>query len=384
MALQRPTGIRRQIGISLGVVAVLSVTGFVMTRKAASQPHEAAAPTLADAVAISHRGVEIASIEAAKVLKEILSSDIHATGQVLYSTDETVKISPRLTGRVKEVFVKVGDHVVAGQQLALLDSVDAATAQTTARQNENKLRLAGLTLERNERLYRLGTPEVTSAQSALDQARAGVITVRDSLDRTKQQAAIGGFTQPPVEAAQNSVITAKTAFVQAQSDLAQAQRDRDRKAKLVEIGVSATADLEAADNVLEKARTAVQSDRESVKLAEQALDREQKAYKTNLYAEQQVRTAEASYRQAVLLENAAARSVRLARAAILSTLQQAQSDLQTARTDVQNSRRVLELLGHPGVDPHQRKLGAVRFRVFGGAKRAGLDEIQKRVGSRRG
>ena len=67
---------------------------------------------------------------------------VRATGQVNFNADQTVKISPRLPGRIESVFVKVGDPVAAGQTLAILDSVDAANALANARQTENKLRMA--------------------------------------------------------------------------------------------------------------------------------------------------------------------------------------------------------------------------------------------------
>ena len=347
MSTDRRTSVKRQITMSIGIVAALGGAGFALTRRAGSQQHDTVPPSLEEAVSVSHSGERIANIEIAKVVEETLSAEIHATGQVLYPADQTVKISPRMQGRIKDVFVRVGDHVTMGQTLAILESVDAAAAQTAARQSDNRLRLSRLTLARSERLYRLGTPEVTSAQASLDQARSAAIAAQETLERTRQQAAIGAFTQPPVENAQNSVIVAKGALMQAQSDLAQAQRDRDRKLKLVEIGVAARSDLESAENVLDKVRTAVQSDQESLKLSQQALAREQKAFQSNLYSEQQIRAAEATYRQALLQQSATERALLLARAAILSGLQQARSDCQAAQTDAESARRVLGLLGNP-------------------------------------
>lgn len=347
MSMNRTKNMRYQLGLSGAILAVIGGAAFLLTRGARSQSRDAAPPSLTDAVAISHQGEQYAAIELQKVRAETLSGEIQAAGQICYPSDTTVKVSPRLAGRIRSVLVKVGDHVAAGQILATLDSVDAAAAQTTARQSENRLRLAKQTLERNERLYRLGTPEVTAALAALDQAHAATTAARDALDRIRQQAAIGGFAQPPLEAAQNSLIAARTALVQAQSDLAQAQRDRDRKAKLVEIGVAARSDLEAAENVLEKARIAATSDAESLHLAEQALEREQKAQRSNLYSEQQVRAAEAAWRQASLQETASERALRLAKAAILANLQQARSDYEAAANDAANAQHVLEMLGHP-------------------------------------
>ncbi|HLK58366.1 MAG TPA: efflux RND transporter periplasmic adaptor subunit [Chthonomonadaceae bacterium] len=344
---QPNTPLRRQILTSLGVVLVLSVIGFFLIRQARSETHTDAAPAATDTVEVSEAGQDITRIYLSPVREEAIESNLKATGLISYPADNTVKISPRLQGRIQQVFVRVGDHVNKGDTLAILDSVDAASAITTARQAENKLRLAENNLHREERLYQLGTPDVTQAQANLDQTKARTQATADALARTREQARIGGFTEKPLEDAKTAEVGANSDLAQAQSDLAQAQRDRDRKAKLVDIGVAAKSDLEAAENVLEKAKVAVQSDQEKLALAKQAVEREQKAFKTNLYADQQVRSAESDARQAQLQAAAAETALRLAKAAVLRDLEQAKSDYQSAQVDAENARRVLQLLGMP-------------------------------------
>ena len=347
--MSQSSSIAKQIPLTVGIVAALAVGGFLLTRRAKSDAPEAAPPKT-DVVAVSDSGKQAVNIETAVVQNVSLSGAIHATGQVLFPADTSVKISPRLAGRVRKVYVHVGDRVAPGQTLAVMDSVDAASAQTLARSTNVALEQARENLARTRRLYNLGTPDVTAAQASLDQAKAAAIAAKESLARTKRQAEIGGFTQAPLETAQNAVIAARGALVQAQSDLAQAQRDHDRKAKLVEIGVAAKSDLESAQNVLEKAQSAVASDSESVKLSEQALAREQKAFQSNLYSDQQVRAAESAYRQAQLQQDAADRALRLAKTQILRDLRQTQSDYRTAQFNAEDSRNKLILLGQPGSD----------------------------------
>ena len=348
--MSEKTALPRQILTSLGIVAVLVGIGFVLNRQGRSETRAAAPAASTESVVVSGIGQKVVQIETAPVQAETLATDLHATGQILFSSDQTVKISPRLTGRVRQVFVRVGDHVTVGQTLALLDSVDAAAAQNTARQNANKLRLSTSTLERTERLFRLGTPDVTSAQANLDQAKARVEFTKSALERVQEQARIGGFTEKPVEDAQTAVVAARSDLAQAQADQAQAQRDRDRKAKLVEIGVAARSDLEAADNALDKARVTVKADQEKFALVQTALDRERKAFKTNFYADQQIRSAQSDARQAQLQQEAAETALRIAKTTVLRDLQQARSDYQAAKADAENAQHVLTLLGQPGAD----------------------------------
>jgi RND family efflux transporter MFP subunit len=343
-----PTGLSRQVGISAAILAVLAVGWVALTRSHAPAAAPETATRPGAAVSVPAGAQRVLQIETAPVRAEAVGGVVQATGLVSFPADQTVKISPRLQGRIDQVLVHAGDRVAAGQTLAILDSVDAANAQAAARQAENKLRLARANRERQERLYRLGTSDVTQAQASLDQAKAHAQFTREALQRTREQARIGGFTQKPLEDARQVVVGAEADLAQAQADLAQAQRDRDRAARLVEIGVAARRDQEAAENGVQKAQVTVQADQEKVRLANQALEREQKAFRTNLYADQQVRAAESDDRQAVLQQDAAERALRLARAQVRRDLQQARSDEQAAQVDFENARRVLELYGRPG------------------------------------
>jgi RND family efflux transporter MFP subunit len=321
----------------------------VKARSAGAHAPTPPAPT-ADIVPVSAEGKAMIDIQMTTVHRQTLQESIHTTGQVLYSPDLTVKISPRLQGRVRQVLVRVGDSVTKGETLALLDSVDAATARTTDRQNQNALRQARINLDRTERLLDLGTPEVTQAQATLNQAQTNVRSTKDVLDKVKQQAQIGGFTQKPVEDAKNALVAAKSAQAQAQADLILAQKDYNRKVELVQIGVAARADLDASTDTLDKTKINVAACQETVRLAEEALEREQKALKSNLYADQQVNQAQFNYDQARLQERAAERALLLAKAAIRSTLEQARTDYQTAVLNAENSRQALSLLGQPADD----------------------------------
>ena len=345
----KKTSLGRQVLISLVVVAVIVGLGMFVTRP----PKEAAAaspPAASDMVIVTSAGQKAVKIETAPVRRQTVAADLQASGLISYPADQTVKISPRVAGRVRQVYVKVGERVTAGETLAILESIDAATALATVRQNENKLKLTKSILDRQECLYRQGTSDVTAAQAALEQAKALTLAKKDVLARLKEQAEIGGFTQKPVEDARIAVVTAKSTLAQGQSDLAQAQRDNTRKTKLVSIGISSKSDLEQSTNVLEKAQVAVEADKEALTLAQQQLDRELKAFKTNLYADQALRTGQSDYDQAVLQQSAAEKTVRLAKTSILRDLEQARSDYQGAKTDVENSRIGLGLLGNPNPD----------------------------------
>jgi cobalt-zinc-cadmium efflux system membrane fusion protein len=343
----RAASFSRQLGLSAVIVAVLALAWLALTRPATSGPHSAAPAASSDSMTVPAAARQALQIQTSTVRAAAVEGIVEATGEVLFNADQTVKISPRLQGRIDQVLVRVGDRVAAGQTLALLDSVEAANALANARQTENKLRLAKANLDRQERLYRLGTADVTQAIANLDQAQARAQFTREVLQRTREQARIGGFTQKPLEDARQAVVGANADLAQAQADLALAQRQHDRTARLFDAGVSAKQELEAADNAVRKAQVSAQADQDKLSLAQQALEREQKAYRSNLYADQQVRSAASDYRQAQLQQEAAAKALSLARAAVRRDLLQARSDYQAAQEDAASAQKLLGLYGRP-------------------------------------
>src|SRR5579871_2609689 len=100
----------RQLVISLGIVVVFVVIAFTLTRHSKSDEATAAPTHSGDTVEVSPAGQNVVQIQTAPVRIGTLSRDLQATGLVSYPADQTVKISPRLQGRVREVLVKVGDH----------------------------------------------------------------------------------------------------------------------------------------------------------------------------------------------------------------------------------------------------------------------------------
>ena len=203
---------------------------------------------------------------------DVFEGTVHATGQVSFPLDQTVHISPRLQGRIRSVFAQIGARGSKGQALAIMDSVDAASAQSNAVQAENKLRLAKSTLEREQRNGAARDIGRHPGGGQLDQAHARTEFTKDALSKIREQANFGGFTQKPLSYAQNDSVSAKADLASAEADLAVAERERSRTAKLVEIGVAAKRDLEAAENDEQKDRVAVEADKEKVKNFQQSAD----------------------------------------------------------------------------------------------------------------
>jgi cobalt-zinc-cadmium efflux system membrane fusion protein len=342
--------VARQVPATVVVMAVLALMGFLLSRQAKSEQVHQPAAANPNVVTATAEGKDAAEIRTGVAALESMDANIKTTGLVSYPTDSSVKIAPRVTGRVGQVFVKLGDRVTAGQRLAILESADAASAQATYRTNQAALNQAKLDLERFRRLQRLGTPDVTAAQAAYNESVEAQKAAKTVLDLSKNQDKIGGFTQKPLEDATNGLISAQATLVQSRADLVLAQKDYNRKKQLLAVGVVAQTDMEQSQDTFDKTKAGVTAAEDALKLAQQAVTREQKAFSSNLYADQTVKQNEAAYVQALLQEAAAQKALQLAKAQVLRDLSAAETAYATAKYNFENAAQALALLGNPSMD----------------------------------
>jgi RND family efflux transporter MFP subunit len=120
-------------------------------------------------------------------------------------------LSFRVSGRVLARYIDVGDHVQAGEVLALLDpaeqqaDVDAATAAVMAA--ESQLRVANATFERQKALIASGF----TTRTVYDQAQEGLRTAEGVLEAAKAQLGTSkdALTYTALRAEAAGVITAR-------------------------------------------------------------------------------------------------------------------------------------------------------------------------------
>jgi membrane fusion protein, heavy metal efflux system len=99
---------------------------------------------------------------------EILSGSITAPGVVEADPARTAAVLPALSGRVRSLDVALGDQVLAGQALAVIDSPDLAQAYDDDEKAAATLQLTTKNLERQEGQHKIGA----ASERDLDQARS--------------------------------------------------------------------------------------------------------------------------------------------------------------------------------------------------------------------
>ena len=203
-------------------------------------------------------------------------------------------VSAKLAGRIREITVREGDHVEAGQVLAVLDD-----AQIRAREQQSEAMV-----RQAEARVRLSQHQVTVLGEQLRQSEIGVGQARADAEGR-------------VNEAEGRLAAAEAQLAQAVAAHAQAKWERDAYTRLVQKGYVAEQDAMQKQYTEEAQAAVVSANRRQVEAARGA-----------------VTTAKAN------LDNPAIRSAQAA--AIQAQILQAQADIAASQADAERARAALD------------------------------------------
>jgi membrane fusion protein, heavy metal efflux system len=187
----------------VGVVTVLLgmglASGYALNRAADSKTAEGRNP-----LAIVHQGDRIVVPPGSELRSELVVKAVGVTDRprelVLPASVEadparTINILPPVTGRISELLVRLGDHVVKGQPLAVLDSGDLAQAYADHDKAEDEVKRTSRVLERARGLNRTGAgamKDLEQAESDYEEARVELTRAEARLKEIGVKAGKGG------------------------------------------------------------------------------------------------------------------------------------------------------------------------------------------------
>jgi multidrug efflux pump subunit AcrA (membrane-fusion protein) len=167
--------------------------------------------------------------------RAVVLSSVSATGNVEAPTD--VGVSFQQTGKVTAIFVKVGDRVAAGQQLAQIDDTQQAAALASAQMSlaSAQAQLAGLLRGETAEERAQDAAGLASAAQSVASAQLGVTHAQQSaaVNATKNQQQIDQ-AQTQVTDAQTSLSSAQAALERAESSMATLRSSYDPNASSTE------------------------------------------------------------------------------------------------------------------------------------------------------
>lgn len=182
--------------IVISVVLVAALAGVMVFRRGGASPAETSvAPGSAGPAAVA--GSRIGqrppmTVETAPTRRETVSEQILVVGNLI--GEATVEVVPKVSGRLQDVLVKLGDRVSRGQTVARVEDREIReqvrqaeasfqVAQATVRQREADLKFALTSLERSRSLF----ARQLVAKQALDDAEARHDAAEAQLDLSRAQ-----------------------------------------------------------------------------------------------------------------------------------------------------------------------------------------------------
>jgi RND family efflux transporter MFP subunit len=133
-------------------------------------------------VSCKKKDVKVETVELPKVkVQQAVERNVEQSYELTATVQPEVKnnISPSSPGRIREIFVKVGSHVVKGQKLVQMDAVNLSTTET---QIENMRRM----YKRTKELFAVGG----ASQQELDNAKLQVDVAENNLKNLTENTAL--------------------------------------------------------------------------------------------------------------------------------------------------------------------------------------------------
>jgi cobalt-zinc-cadmium efflux system membrane fusion protein len=109
---------------------------------------------------------------------------VAATATIAHNQDRVFQVTPRINGRVLELYVSVGSSVTKGQRLALLDSTTIGEIRSEFLKTKTLLELAKANYEREKSLFDqkiAAKKDVLTAEAEYRKAEAEVRSLEEKL-----------------------------------------------------------------------------------------------------------------------------------------------------------------------------------------------------------
>ena len=180
--------------------ALLLVSAAILSPASGALSEEQAA----NEVRLTDNQMKLIELKTTTAEAGMVGSDFIVNGEITANQDQALDILPRAAGIVREVKGRLGETVVAGATLAVIESGEAAGAETTYLAARSKAGLARAQAVREEGLWRKGISSQQDYQVARQSAEEAGIQLRAAerqlrllgLDPSDADATLGSATAP--------------------------------------------------------------------------------------------------------------------------------------------------------------------------------------------
>lgn len=292
--------------------AVLLVLGGCTAPSTVTAP-EPELPSASEGIVLSAEARKSAGIQVETVGERTLTDQLVVPGQVTVPSNARAVLTPPVPGRIVELRATIGQTVRKGDVLAVIQSADLADAASSIAEAERQ---------------EIQAEAVVKQQSnAVEIAENHLRTAESNLQRQRQFAKAGAFSQPSLTTARNELSEAQTEQSAAKSDLTGARTRLDRAERLNREGLISRAEYEQAKLDVQQAQIRLDRSVDRIRLAQETYDRESRLAGQGLLNAREIQAVEAEARAARLELDRARIEYRASRSALVG-----------ARRAVQNAR----------------------------------------------
>lgn len=237
-------------------------------------------------IQLSAEAAKIAGIVVEEALMMPIQGELTLPGVVTNASQGIAIVTPPVGGKVIRLLVNVGDKVRAGQAIVELQSSDLAEAAARIMEAERGLTSA-------EASVREALGELGLSRGELKEAQA-------LLERQKQFASTGAFSQPGVHQAQKELIEAETELAQALQEQVVHQAQLERAERLFRQELISRSELEQARLEAQKDLLRQDKAKRQIEIAKEAFVRERAIAERGLMNSKEIQAVEAEVRSANL------------------------------------------------------------------------------------
>lgn len=133
---------------------------------------------------LSDEEAEKTGIKLQKLVLQQRSEQLIVTATIQANQDKLAHVGPRVTGRIVKVNTNLGDRVVSGQALAMLDSIELGEARSNYMQAASEASVAQAGFERAQRLHAdniIPEKDYLRARAEHEKARVSLRAASDKL-----------------------------------------------------------------------------------------------------------------------------------------------------------------------------------------------------------
>jgi cobalt-zinc-cadmium efflux system membrane fusion protein len=300
-----------------------------------------------------------------------LANSTSLPGEITLDEDRLAHVTPRVAGTVREVYGHLGDHVSAGDPMAVLDSAEMGAAIVAYLSRELEVQAATSAVDIAKAGVDIAISDESTRQAAVDVAQTDLGVARDGLGVTEDATSLARAAlerQATVTSNTTALLAAlgerlsveelderltgkdtganRATLLVAYADLLATETELERETALHEQGISSASEVVAARQARRNARSTYEAardevayevgasllaERQQVKSAEQDAATSRQVIRT---AEQTVRGMEQALLQAEQAVREAEQAVRIAELGVL-----------TAEANAKGAERALHVLG---------------------------------------